>query len=93
MLTFLTRALPCRRVIRASASRPSRLRVLEKVIDAARRIAMALDPMEATQIIIRETCDILGTERATIFRVVRRPGYTLVCRVLRRALCRTTLTL
>ncbi len=51
----------------------SRLVVLERVIAAARKIAAALDPLEATAIIIRECCAILGADRATIFRLVSWP--------------------
>ena len=65
---------------RATCSRPagaaagvdsSRLVLLERVIAGARKIAGALDPLEATAIIIRECCSVIGADRATIFRLVR----------------------
>ena len=44
-----------------------RLILLEKLISASRVIAQQLDPLEATQCIIHETCRILEADRATLF--------------------------
>lgn len=47
----------------------ARLEVLEKLIKASRAIAMKLDPFEATESIIRECCNILEADRATLFKL------------------------
>ncbi|CAK4082063.1 unnamed protein product [Aphanomyces euteiches] len=46
-----------------------RLVLLEKLIQAFRVITMQLDPMEATNSIIKHTCKILNAERATLFKL------------------------
>ncbi|ETV87803.1 hypothetical protein H257_01254 [Aphanomyces astaci] len=46
-----------------------RLVLLEKLIQAFRVITMQLDPMEATNSIIKHTCKILNAERATLFKM------------------------
>ncbi|OQR96272.1 dual 3',5'-cyclic-AMP and-GMP phosphodiesterase [Thraustotheca clavata] len=46
-----------------------RAALLEKLIQAFRIITMQLDPFEATNSIIKQTCKILNCERATLFKL------------------------
>ncbi|EQC33122.1 hypothetical protein SDRG_09110 [Saprolegnia diclina VS20] len=46
-----------------------RLTLLEKLIQAFRVITMQLDPLEATNSIIKQTCKILNCERSTLFKL------------------------
>jgi len=46
-----------------------RLVLLEKVIKSSVLIAQELDPFQATECIIKQTCSVLSCERATVFRI------------------------
>eukprot|EP00618_Florenciella_parvula_P012811 CAMPEP_0119507266 /NCGR_PEP_ID=MMETSP1344-20130328/27208_1 /TAXON_ID=236787 /ORGANISM="Florenciella parvula, Strain CCMP2471" /LENGTH=465 /DNA_ID=CAMNT_0007543883 /DNA_START=64 /DNA_END=1458 /DNA_ORIENTATION=+ len=46
-----------------------KLKILERLIVASRAIADSLDPYEATQAIIKESCSVLNADRASIFTV------------------------
>ena len=47
-----------------------RLGLLEKLLQSNRKISGTLDPVQATETIIQESCSLLECERATIFTVV-----------------------
>jgi len=44
-----------------------RLKTMERLVEASRSIADSLDPYDATNTIVKESCTILGADRASIF--------------------------
>jgi hypothetical protein len=55
----------------AEAEVMTRLRTFERMVEASRVIAKALDPFEASGSIISQCCSVMDADRATLFRLVR----------------------
>jgi hypothetical protein len=54
----------------AEAELMTRLRTFERMVEASRVIAKALDPFEASGTIIAQCCSVMDADRATLFRLV-----------------------
>ena len=51
-----------------------RLLLLEKILESSKSIAQKLDPFEATEAIITESCSLLHCDRASIFTIDKENG-------------------